>query len=288
MQGFGPLRFVGGQILRGQEAPVRLEEALYFLRDVSLVKPIKGGLDGRGPGRTLRLRVCLRLHQLAQGGGVVGIAIDRSGAKGLAPGKEDLRGGWIERKLRLAAIDGGGQHGIDGITVLRVLDGRGEDLGQAHGAEAIEGVQIPAEVPGHDARLHAGVQGFRRHGRGLEGQGRRARHGERPHLPRFLVEHGHETVAADAVHFRLGHGFHGPHRGGRVESVAALEENLQTRGGRDRMSGRDHTVARRHHGTGGVDAGRSRRLGGLGLRESNRGKSRGEPDAYENDPEFLQ
>ena len=50
----------------------------------------------------------------------------------------------------------------------------------------------------------------------------------------------------------------------------------------------DHTVTCRDRGTGGVDAGRSRRLGGLGLRPSNRGRSRGEPDAYDNDPGELQ
>ena len=79
---------------------------------------------------------------------------------------------------------------------------------------------------------------------------RRAGHRQRPHLAGGLVEHGHEAVAADAVHLRLAEPGHRADRRRGVEGVAALDQDLQPGRRRDGMSGRHQPVPSGHGGPG--------------------------------------
>ena len=162
-QRLGPLRLVSGQVGRGEDAAVRLEEAIELLRDVALVEPIERGPDRRRARGLLRQRLPLGLDELAQRRGVIRVLQQLAGLQRLAVGQEDLRGGRILAEVVLPAIDRLRQHLIDRIALFGVLDGRREHLGDAHRAELVEDRQIAAEIAGHDAGLHAGVERLRRH-----------------------------------------------------------------------------------------------------------------------------
>ncbi len=111
-QRLGPLRLVGGEIGRGQQAAVLLEEALELLRDVALVETIERRLDRLRSRRLLRERLLLGVDQLAQRRGVIGILQQLAGLERLAVRQEDLRrrrilaAGWSCRDRSTARASG--------------------------------------------------------------------------------------------------------------------------------------------------------------------------------------
>ena len=132
--------------------------------------------------------------------------------------------------------------------MVGIVDRRSENLGQAHGAEALERRHISAEIPRNDPGVDAPVERLRSHLFALERHRRRARHRKRIHLSGLLLVDGHEAVAADAVHLRLHHIERRADRDRRIDRVAALHQHLQPGHRRQRMSRRYQTVDARNRG----------------------------------------
>ena len=265
-----PLGRIGGQVGGAQHAAVLAEEAVHLLGDVAFVEAIGRGADRRRARRAGLQRLLFGLDQLAERRGVVGVLEKVAGLERRAAGHEDRGARRVPAEVALAPLDGLGQHRVDRIAELGRLDRRREDLGHRHGAEPLERRQIAAEVAGHDAGLHAGVQRLGRHLGRHDALRRGAGHRHRPHGVGGLVEHGHEAVAADAVHLGLAEPGHGADRGDGVEGVAALDEDLQPRRGGDWMARSHQAVPAGDGRPGEARPGRGGRLRRLLLAEHER------------------
>ena len=87
-------------------------------------------------------------------------------------------------------------------------------------------------------------------------------------LAGFRFVKNDKQIAADAVHGRLDDSHHGVGRDRRIHSVAAALEDLHARARRQRLTGRDNPVSRRHNRpSDDRPLGRRRLLGGHGIGE---------------------
>ncbi len=138
----------------------------------------------------------------------------------------------------------------DGVAFARVRDRRLQRAIQLQRAVAREQLVPAVHDPGHADRQRAAIRDrveapapvFVRCRRGRRASARV----QRAHALRLRVVHDREQVSPDAVHRRLDNGQ--DRRGGdrRVDGVAALLQDAQPGGGRERLAGGDQTVARQH------------------------------------------
>ena len=134
------------------------------------------------------------------------------------------------------------------MAVFGVVDGRGQHLGQAHGAEAIQKGDPSPDEAGDGTRADPLVQLLGHDARGIEGQGSRAGGSQRVHAVGDAVVEGHEPVPGHPGHLRPHHVQGGEGRDGGIGGVAPGHEHAETRHGRQRVARRHQPVRTGHRG----------------------------------------
>ena len=128
------------------------------------------------------------------------------------------------------------------MAVLGVVDGRGQHLGQAHGAEALQKRDPSPEEARDDARVDAFVQLVGGEIGRIERQRSGAGGPQRVHAVGDAIVEGHEPVPGHPRHLGPHHVQGGESRDGGIGGVASGHEHAQTRHGCQRMSGRHQPV----------------------------------------------
>ena len=251
---------VARKVLGGQEAPVRLpggvEElvvrapALNCLGDLPLVEDCAGRLQrlltapvgaarfgGEEPPH--RVGPVEVVELVAHLGHTVAGEVDRRRGRPLLP------------VAILIPLDAAAQSRVHGETVLGQLDGIAEDIGQAHGPEALEGEYPRVHCP-RNGRGQEAVAGDDVEAQATEVvEGRALRHPaltvDRMDVLGLGLMDENRHLAADAVLVRLEHRqAEGDGRRG-VDGVAAMLQHAEAGRGRQVVLARDHAVGAMHN-----------------------------------------